>query len=408
MRTFSTCILIHLPTILFSAFYSVTLSSDDPSATETVLIFDPSTSSSAIEGEAPSQGVPGSIFVELDENYVEPDECELVMRQLQQLSSKRTNKHNKIVKKKKIIWDPSTKDVVATEVDVNEPLPLSPPKKKRSEVDRLLADEGVIEIMRDQQVAIDDGYLLNITKGSKTRNQRMKQEEPERTPNDWNICSMIARRRSSSFSEVESINMELPPPPAPTAAIKEEPGIPIPSRDGGRERGRRTNRVLNGDLNGQVFKPQQFIAKEVPKSKRRSIKVDDAEMAGEEETAKDTVPLAVPKSSPKRKSASVRSPKTKSPEKGAGAPELPANVEGPEVTPQVYTKLKVQQKERFIQVTIDRSGGKDNDILLCPIVCEELVSFLKEQKINSDCKLVLLGPLKFTSSDQADPPGRNL
>lgn len=254
--------------------------------------------------------------------------------------------------KKKMIWDPHTKVVVSTESE--ETAVPSPPKKKRSEVDKLLGDEGVQTIMRDQQIALDDnGLLVNIQKASKTRHQRSRQEEPDKTPNDWNVCSMIVRRRSSvSSTESQHIQMELEP---------QESTTPPKITDLFQTMKAKINQSLQDNFDSIVV-----VNPESEKKKKE-----------------------------KNNNVVVMARKVGRPPKQATNGKASVPLSQPPITIQTI-KIPENSENSVFQVKFESSPRTGpNAPFLSAYVCQKLVEAFSGVLQISSCKLVLLGPIKF-------------
>lgn len=280
----------------------------------------------------------------------------------------------RIIKKRIILGHDSR---VVSSVSVEQSItPSSNAKKKRSELDNLLGDEGVQMIMRDQQIGIDDnGTLLNLQKASKTRHQRMKQEEPEKTANDWNVCSMIARRRSSSFSTdsyVPSVDNSMTTLTAPT--FIEKPDLPKITKF----------HTIKEKMNKAISDSFDAIAAvEVPQ--------DVAESDVSEELNNNIV--MVKKSRALVPSAEI----VKEDQRKSNRPKKQTTPKKPASTAFKPKLITVHSEKVFVQVKIPPQGPTMG--LLTEGVCEELIAVLEQQEANEKCNLLLLGPLKFASVD---------
>lgn len=280
----------------------------------------------------------------------------------------------------KIIWSGETNGVISTETTV-EPSP-SPPKKKRSEVDKLLGDEGVQVIMRDQQICVDsNGTLLNMEKASKTRHQRMRQEEPEKTVSDWNVCSMIVRRRSSSFS-TDSFTL-LQDVGGQSEEVSQSDPVP---------------ELLSPPKIQNLF---QSVKAKINQKLNDSFDTIANEAAGgggagdvdstAEPNNNEVKPLLVNN----KKSAKVLQPETL---------KTTVAVIRKKATPAKKTKPQVVFKPKYLHVhsegpivRVEIPAGRVGVRPLSPDVCKELVAVLRQQTENEKCSLVLFGPVKFTA-----------
>lgn len=274
--------------------------------------------------------------------------------------------------KKKMIWDPHTK-VVVSSVESEETAVPSPPKKKRSEVDKLLGDEGVQTIMRDQHIALDDnGLLVNIQKASKTRHQRSRQEEPDKTPNDWNMCSMIVRRRSS-VSSTESQHIQTEPEDV-------QESTPPKITDLFQTMKAKINQSLQDNFDSIVVLNPDTGKKKQKEKNNNEVVV--AKKVG-------------------------RPPKQAANGKAKAPPPPPITIQ--------TVEIPVNSETAVFQVKFEpRPRDGPNAPFLSEFVCKRLVEALSGVLQRNSCKLVLLGPIKFpalenvkiSSEDEAEQ--RNL
>lgn len=284
--------------------------------------------------------------------------------------------------KKKIVWDPATNGVVSMERKLIADSPPSAKKRRTNEVDKLLGDEGVQVIMRDQQICFDDnGTLLNMQKASKTRHQRMRQEEPEKTPNDWNVCSMIVRRRSSSFSTDSFVLQD-------TSANTGNGQNEVPEKDTVQE-------FLSPPLITNLFQSMKTQMNKTL-SDNFDIVVLEEETNNDVEVKESEPPTQRPPGFNKLRSNKTEAPKT--------TPITTASVIPKKTTPpkkkaaiQRPKTISVHHYEKeFVQVKILEAG------LLSSEVCQQIVIVLEELAENRNCNLVLLGPIKFISTDSVN------